>query len=74
MATHSSVLAWKILWMAEPGGLPSMGSRRVGHDRKQLSSSSNLHSHQQCRKVLFVSTSSPAFVVYRVFSDGCSGW
>ena len=32
MATHSSTLAWKILWMEEPGGLQSMGSRRVGHD------------------------------------------
>ena len=32
MATHSSVLAWRILGMAEPGGLPSMGSHRVGHD------------------------------------------
>ena len=32
MATHSSVLAWGIPGMAEPGGLPSMGSQRVGHD------------------------------------------
>ena len=31
MATHSSVLAWGILGMGEPGGLPSMGSHRVGH-------------------------------------------
>ena len=32
MATHSSVLAWRIPGMAEPGGLPSIGSHRVGHD------------------------------------------
>ena len=32
MATHSSVLAWRIPEMGEPGGLPSMGSHRVGHD------------------------------------------
>ena len=32
MATHSSTLAWKILWKEEPGRLPSMGSQRVGHD------------------------------------------
>ena len=32
MATHSSVLAWRIPRMAEPSGLPSMGSHRVGHD------------------------------------------
>ena len=32
MATDSSVLAWRILGMAEPGGLPSMGSHRVAHN------------------------------------------
>ena len=32
MATHSSVLAWRIPGMGEPGGLPSMGSHRDGHD------------------------------------------
>ena len=32
MATHSSVLAWRIPGTGEPGGLPSMGSRSVGHD------------------------------------------
>ena len=32
MATHSSTLAWKILWMEEPGRLQSMGSLRVRHD------------------------------------------
>ena len=31
-ATHSSVLAWRISGMGEPGGLPSMGSYRVGHN------------------------------------------
>ena len=36
MATHSSVLAWRIPGMAEPGGLLSMGSHRVGHDRSDL--------------------------------------
>ena len=32
MATHSSILAWKIPWIEEPGRLLSMGSQRVGHD------------------------------------------
>ena len=32
MATHSSILAWKIPWMEEPNRLQSMGSQRVGHD------------------------------------------
>src|SRR5574341_1531429 len=36
MATHSSVLAWRIPGMGKPGGLPSMGSHRVGHDRSDL--------------------------------------
>jgi len=32
MATHSCILAWRIPWTEEPGGLQSMGSQRVGHD------------------------------------------
>ena len=36
MATHSSTLAWTIPGMGEPGGLPSMGSHRVGHDGSDL--------------------------------------
>ena len=36
MASHSSVLAWRIPGMAEPGGLPSVGSHRVGHDWSTL--------------------------------------
>ena len=32
MATHSSILAWRIPWTEEPGRLQSMGSQRVGHD------------------------------------------
>jgi len=36
MATHSSILAWRILGAEEPGGLLSMGSHRVGHDLSDL--------------------------------------
>ena len=36
MATHSSVLAWRIPGTGQPGGLPSMGSYRVGHDLSDL--------------------------------------
>ena len=36
MAAHSSVLAWRILGTGEPGGLPSMGSHRVGHNSSDL--------------------------------------
>ena len=40
MATHSSVLAWRIPGTGEPGGLPSMGLHRVGHDRSDLAAAS----------------------------------
>ena len=42
MATHFSVLAWRIPGTGEPGGLLSMGLHRVGHDGKRLSSSSRV--------------------------------
>ena len=42
MATHSSVLAWRIPAMGEPGGLPSMGSHRVGHDWSDLAAASDV--------------------------------
>ena len=52
MATHSSILAWRIPRMGEPGGLPSMGSHRVGHDCSDLAAaaaawllSRSFHSH-----------------------------
>ena len=35
MATHTSVLAWRIPWTEEPGGIQSMGPQRVGHDEQQ---------------------------------------
>ena len=43
MATHSSVLAWRIPGMAEPDGLPSMGSHRVGHNQSDLAAAAALH-------------------------------
>ena len=36
MATYSSILAWKILWTEEPGGLQSMGSQRIRHNSSAL--------------------------------------
>ena len=41
MATHSSVLAWRIPGMAEPSGLPSMGSHRVRHDSSDLAAAAH---------------------------------
>ena len=42
MATHSSVLAWRIPGTGEPGGLPSIGSHRVGHDWSDLAAAAKL--------------------------------
>ena len=43
MATHSSVLAWRIPGTGEPGGLPSIGPHRVGHDWSNLAAAAVLH-------------------------------
>ena len=48
MATHSSVLAWKIPGMAEAGGLPSMGSHRVEHDWSDLAAEAVLLRSKLC--------------------------
>ena len=45
VATHSSVLAWRIPGMREPGGLPSMGSHRVGHDWSDLAAAAAHRKH-----------------------------
>ena len=45
MATHSSVLAWRIPETGEPGGLPSMGSHRVGHDWSDLAAAAVPSTH-----------------------------
>ena len=46
MATHSSVLAWRIPGTGEPGGLPSLGSHRVGHDWSDLAAAAAAASQQ----------------------------
>ena len=54
MATHSSVLAWKIPWTEEPSRLQSMGSERVGHDRvTSLQCMFILHQLQELRSTGF---------------------
>ena len=45
MATHFSVLAWRIPGMGEPGGLPSTGSHRVGHDFSDLAAAAYTYIH-----------------------------
>ena len=58
MATHSSILAWKIPWTKEPGGLHSMGSQRVGHDlvTKTLLSNKVASSHMRLFKFKRIET------------------
>ena len=47
MATHSSVLAWRIPGMREPGGLPSMGSHRVGHNWSDLAAAATCRAQKR---------------------------
>ena len=54
MATHSSVLAWRIPGTGEPGGLLSMGSHRVGHDRSNLAAAAAALSYGVPQKFLHV--------------------
>ena len=55
MATHSLILAWEILWTEEPGGLPSMGSKRVGHDLEMECT----HTHTPSALILIVYPGNP---------------
>ena len=45
LATLSSILAWRIPWTEEPGGLQSMGSQRVGHTEQLTHTHTHTHTH-----------------------------
>ena len=69
MAAHSSVLAWRIPGTEEPGGLPSMGSHRVGHDWSDLAAAAN---HSKLTRTIFfpyIPTSSRAQKGMAVFKN-----
>ena len=51
MATHSSVLAWRIPGTREPGGLPSMGSHRVGHNWRDLAAAAAARAIRQEKEI-----------------------
>ena len=53
MATHSSTLAWRIPGTGEPGGLPSMGSHRVGHDCRDLAAAAVYEITHSISKLFF---------------------
>ena len=55
MATHSNVFAWRSPGMGEPGGMPSMGSHRVGHDLRNLAAAAaaaSMHFFSKCEYLL----------------------
>ena len=52
MATHSSILAWRIPGIEEPGGLLSVGLHRVGHDRSDLAAAA-VKNHLKCGRLGF---------------------
>ena len=55
LSSHSSTLAWRIPGMGEPGGLPSMGSHRVGHDWGDLAAAAgtNIADNHNLKKLYF---------------------
>ena len=72
MATHSSVLAWRILETGGPGGLPSMGSYRVGHDWSNLAAAYSILKSRDItfpKKVRLVEA-----MVFPVVVYGCETW
>ena len=60
MATHSSILAWRIPWTEEPGGLQSMGSQRVRQDWV-----TNTHTHTRTHTISFADNSKRLVCLYR---------
>ena len=60
MATHSSILAWRIPETEEPGGLPSVGSHRVGQDSSDLAAAAVTENKSKPEKAVVLSTQSPA--------------
>ena len=80
MATHSSVLAWRIPGTEEPVGLLSMGSHRIGHDLMRLSSS-NVYTHASFPSLFLLSESShlgflPSWLlpIHQPPSHRCPSW
>ena len=71
MATHSNVLAWRIPGTGEPGGLPSLGSHRVGHNWSNLAAAAAVHILLPIKKLenLFLSLGCNKKLLYLIISD-----
>ena len=54
MAIHSSILVWRIPWTGEPGGLPSMGSQRIGHNLSNIACTRNSYRFARGKFWLYV--------------------
>ena len=69
MATHSSILAWEILWAEKPGGVQSMGSQRVEHDLaiKQLTKKEMLQNLGNSYQSLCKGIVGPVFILLCAF-------
>ena len=75
MATHSSVLAWRIPGKGEPAGLPSMGSHRVGHDWSDLAAAAAADSTLKSKDVtLPTKVCLVKAMVFPVVMYGCESW
>jgi len=61
MATHSSILAWRIPGTGEPGGLPSMGSHRVGHDSSDLAAEAEAERNENIKNIKCTSVQFSSF-------------
>ena len=74
MATHSSILAWRIPWMEEPGGLPSMGSRRFGHACSDLAAAAADSIFKSRDITLSTKVRLVKAMVFPVVMYGCESW
>ena len=68
MATHSSILAWRIPWTEEPGGLQSMGSQRAGHD--SVTNTKSLIMLREHRGIGYFRVFLVEHKVYHIFLEG----
>ena len=69
MATHFSILAWKITWTEEPGGLQSIVLQRVGHDLMTENSKQHFCQSNKINNLNFLSS-----FIYQLLCAYCSGW
>ena len=70
MATHSSILAWRIPGTEEPGGLSSMGLHRVRHNRRDLAAAAAAY----LKRMVQTKTKTPLAEMFKDVSQGCKNY